>query len=101
MTAEGNLYNPSLFSGINPNSGAVAMEFAEIASRHKYPTLSSFRGHMFKIFHHVFLQDGYKDQRDMLASAASFEDISNLAKEVHGRLSKYSGTVIFIILVQI
>ena len=90
MTAEGNLYNPALFSGLSPNAAEIAIEFGEIATIYKYPTLSSARGHMFKLFHHVFLKDEYKDQRDILASANNFEEICQMAKVIHERLAPLS-----------
>merc|ERR1712130_850681 len=89
MTAEGNLYNPAIFAGLNPNAAQVATEFTQIASEHKFPTLSSVRGHVFKMFHHLFIEPEFRDLRDTLASAGCFDDIFNLTKTALGRLSQY------------
>jgi tRNA-dihydrouridine synthase 1 len=52
MIAEPNLYNPALFSNLNPISWEIAEEYIKFVE--KYPTnLASIRGHLFKIFHKV------------------------------------------------
>ena len=91
MTAEGNLYNPCIFGGINPMSGKVALEYITYRKKHQFCTLSACRGHIFKMFHHIFLIEEYHDQRDILGSARSFDDIESVVLEVNRRLNKYSG----------
>ena len=92
MTAEGNLYNPAIFAGLSPASGEIVQEFVDIAGQYKYPTFSSVRGHLFKMFHHVFLEDAFRDQRDKLAIANTYEDIIDIARTMRERLGKYGET---------
>lgn len=92
MTAEGNLYNPALFSGISPPAWKMATEYIEIARNLKRPALSCIRGHVFKILHHVFQQEEHRDMRDMLAQANDFDEIGRVAEEAKKRLENLDKT---------
>ena len=92
MTAEGNLYNPALFSGISPPAWKMATEYIEIARNLKRPALSCIRGHVFKILHHVFQQEEHRDMRDMLAQANGFDEIGRVAEEAKKRLENLDET---------
>ena len=91
MTAEGNLYNPCLFAGLSPLASEICLEFTEITRTYPYPTLSSVRGHLFKMLHHVFLQPEYADYRQQLAAANTFEEMENMTKSLHSALSLVYG----------
>ena len=86
MTAEGNLYNPCLFAGISPLASEICLQFTEITHTYPYPTLSSVRGHLFKMLHHVFLQPEYADYRQQLAAANTFDEMENMVKNLHSAL---------------
>ncbi|KZS93489.1 Dus-domain-containing protein [Sistotremastrum niveocremeum HHB9708] len=79
MSAEGNLYNPALFSGKNPEHAELALEYLEIVKSLKTKTqTSAVKGHMFKVMRpglavHTDLRDRLGKIRGDLTE---FEDVA-------------------------
>ncbi|KAJ1971563.1 tRNA dihydrouridine synthase [Dimargaris verticillata] len=73
MTAEGNLYNPALFSGQYLPSYQLAQEYMAIC-RQVPTSLSAIRGHLFKIFRASLPR--HVELRSKLATARALDDIS-------------------------
>ena len=73
MSAEGNLYNPCIFADQSPLATQICIEFLELQEKYPAPTLSSVRGHLFKMLHHIFQQSEYAEFRQRLASGNNIE----------------------------
>lgn len=88
MTAEGNLYNPALFKGLNPPVWDIADEYLDLV--HLYPCPSSYiRGHLFKLFQHLLSLEENFELRIKLGSASSLTDFAKVASELKERYSPY------------
>lgn len=88
MSAEGHLYNPAIFDGLNPISWDMAHEYLDLVE--KYPAPNGYiRGHLFKIFHHVLLLKDNLDLRIELANANTLEEFRNVTKKLQDKYSPY------------
>ena len=91
MSAEGNLYNPALFTGKFYANWKLALEYLEIVK--EFPnsaSMSAIRGHLFKIFH-ACLPDN-TDIRANFANCRTLEDFSDNVLELTSRLQKAYGS---------
>ncbi|XP_053697928.1 tRNA-dihydrouridine(16/17) synthase [NAD(P)(+)]-like [Sabethes cyaneus] len=83
MTAEGNLFNPFLFEGINPPAWTVAYEYLDLVEKFPAP-ISYIRGHLFKIFHHLMNLKPNAPLREQMATCrnvSEFRTIVGLLEE--------------------
>lgn len=81
MSAEGALYNPSLFLGRQPPAWEMVDKYLAYATIHR-PPLGYVRGHMFRLWHHCLCK--HIDLRTPMGIAKKFEllvEVSNQLKE--------------------
>uniref|UniRef100_A0A8D8JW33 tRNA-dihydrouridine(16/17) synthase [NAD(P)(+)]-like n=1 Tax=Culex pipiens TaxID=7175 RepID=A0A8D8JW33_CULPI len=97
MTAEGNLFNPFLFEGINPTSWTVALEYLDIVEKYPAP-ISYIRGHLFKILHHLMNLKSNGPLREQMATSHSVADFRAIVKQLevkyepfHEGLQRWTG----------
>uniref|UniRef100_A0A2M4CGT1 tRNA-dihydrouridine(16/17) synthase [NAD(P)(+)]-like n=1 Tax=Anopheles darlingi TaxID=43151 RepID=A0A2M4CGT1_ANODA len=88
MTAEGNLYNPALFEGINPVSWEMANEYLDLVEHFPAP-ISYIRGHMFKLFHHLMHLKSNTALREELAVCRSVAEFRAVVVELKKRYQPY------------
>ncbi|KCV69729.1 tRNA-dihydrouridine synthase 1 [Fonticula alba] len=53
MSAEGNLYNPAIFSGVTLPAWQLAREYLNYCQHYGFNHMGTIRGHMFKLFYHI------------------------------------------------
>lgn len=84
MSAEGILYNPSLFSGIHEPCWKLAREYFDLFNQHHdlEVSRSCLRAHLFKIMHHALQIEGNERLRDDLSSARTYEEFSTIIDAV-------------------
>eukprot|EP01099_Mayorella_cantabrigiensis_P001875 TRINITY_DN1820_c0_g4_i1.p1 TRINITY_DN1820_c0_g4~~TRINITY_DN1820_c0_g4_i1.p1 ORF type:complete len:357 (+),score=55.99 TRINITY_DN1820_c0_g4_i1:72-1142(+) len=83
MSAEGNLFNPALFSGLQPHCWKMAEEYLELCRQYETPT-SFVRPHIFKIFRPALVV--HTDIRDRLGVCKDFDEFVKLSNELKARL---------------
>ncbi|RHZ81182.1 hypothetical protein Glove_123g61 [Diversispora epigaea] len=87
MSAEGNLYNPAIFAGVNLPAWQLANEYLEICKT--IPTkIACIRAHIFKIYRPALPY--HVDLREQLAQADTFEELCKISEELKERLIKIS-----------
>ncbi|KAJ3230319.1 tRNA-dihydrouridine(16/17) synthase [NAD(P)(+)]-like protein [Chytriomyces hyalinus] len=85
MTAEGNLYNPALFTGELPPCWKMAEEYMQICKEHPNSAdIGPMRAHLFKIFAPCLTE--HADLRTDLAAKHTFEDLREITQELKRRL---------------
>ncbi|XP_014210638.2 tRNA-dihydrouridine(16/17) synthase [NAD(P)(+)]-like [Copidosoma floridanum] len=88
MSAEGNLYNPCIFEGINPPCWEPALEYLDILEEHPAPS-SYIRGHLFKLLQHLFLLTENEEERRDLAQNSTMESFRNVVLSLRDRYLPY------------
>ncbi|CAH0382117.1 unnamed protein product [Bemisia tabaci] len=81
MSAEGNLYNPGVFEGLNPPVWEAAAEYLDFVLLHPCPT-SYTRGHLFKILQTLFSLPETFDLRAGIAKGQSVEDFIKVIAKI-------------------
>ncbi|TPX61331.1 hypothetical protein PhCBS80983_g01214 [Powellomyces hirtus] len=90
MTAEGNLYNPGLFTGKHYASWKLAEEYLQICRDvPNSSTVSAIRGHLFKMFKPCLHE--HTDLRTLLAKVQSLDGMIDLVAQLKARLVEVSG----------
>ncbi|KAJ3054230.1 hypothetical protein HK097_002346, partial [Rhizophlyctis rosea] len=93
MTAEGNLYNPALFSGKHLPSWQIAEEYLEICNTiPNSSTFSAIRAHLFKIFRPCLAD--YPDIRTELSKVNTMQGFSTIVAKLKAHLLEASGGAI-------
>uniref|UniRef100_A0A8D8X8I6 tRNA-dihydrouridine(16/17) synthase [NAD(P)(+)] n=1 Tax=Cacopsylla melanoneura TaxID=428564 RepID=A0A8D8X8I6_9HEMI len=91
MTAEGNLYNPALFSGQTKPAWELAAEYLDLAAQ--YPVRMRYvRGHMHNLFHHLLtLPDNYEmmQMRQLIGKSKNVEDLRKVVPQIRDRFIGY------------
>ncbi|XP_012234613.1 tRNA-dihydrouridine(16/17) synthase [NAD(P)(+)]-like isoform X3 [Linepithema humile] len=88
MSAEGNLYNPYIFESRYPACWEPALEYLELVERYPAPA-SYIRGHLFKLFHHVFCLAENQEERENLATNSTMEAFRSVACALRDRYLPY------------
>ena len=83
MSAEGNLYNPAIFSGREPPVWEMANEYLEICKTVGYRA-AYIRAHFFKLYHAALAK--YTDFRHRLGECRELEEFEQFAKDLQMHL---------------
>ncbi|XP_033630858.1 tRNA-dihydrouridine(16/17) synthase [NAD(P)(+)]-like [Asterias rubens] len=79
MTAEGNLYNPALFEGVQPPAWEMAEEYLQLVQQYPCP-MAFVRGHLFKLWHHSLTV--HHDLRARMANAKTLDDFISVSQDL-------------------
>ncbi|XP_074106212.1 dihydrouridine synthase 1 [Cotesia typhae] len=88
MTAEGSLYNPYIFDGVNPPCWEPALEYLDLVELHPAPA-SYIRGHLFKIFQHILCLPENAEERALLARFSTMESFRSVVERLKNRYLPY------------
>ncbi|CAD6205708.1 GSCOCG00009978001-RA-CDS, partial [Cotesia congregata] len=88
MTAEGSLYNPYIFNGVNPPCWEPALEYLDLVELHPAPA-SYIRGHLFKIFQHILCLPENAEERALLARFSTMESFRSVVERLKNRYLPY------------
>ncbi|KAJ3193874.1 tRNA-dihydrouridine(16/17) synthase [NAD(P)(+)]-like protein [Irineochytrium annulatum] len=92
MTAEGNLYNPAIFTGIHHPVWMLAEEYLEICKSHpNSANIGAIRGHLFKIFAPCLAD--FPALRTKLASIRTMDGFDEFTAEMKKGLLAANGGV--------
>lgn len=81
MSAEGNLYNPAIFSGpALPRIRDLVTEYMALVEEYMPPDDAMIRGHLFKLFRPCIHE--YPEERRLLGCAKSMEEIKAVVKQL-------------------
>ncbi|KAL1462442.1 hypothetical protein WDU94_014276 [Cyamophila willieti] len=84
MTAEGNLFNPALFSGQTKPAWELATEYLDLVAQ--YPVRMRYvRGHMFNLFHHLLnLPENYEmlQMQNLIGKSRNLEDLRKVVTKI-------------------
>lgn len=89
MTAEGNLSNPSIFTGKQVLVWDMALEYLDLAAKYPCPTSYS-RGHVFKLLHHCLSMQENFDLRHRLSKCSTIEEMSVVVRDMKERMLPYT-----------
>lgn len=81
MSAEGLLYNPSLFTNKPLAVWDATRQYIELSRKYPCP-FSYIRGHVFKFFHSLFMLEEHKELRNIVAKTRSDEDFLMVATKL-------------------
>ncbi|XP_008212670.2 tRNA-dihydrouridine(16/17) synthase [NAD(P)(+)]-like [Nasonia vitripennis] len=88
MSAEGNLYNPHIFEGGYPPCWEPATEYLDLLDIHPAPS-SYIRGHLFKLFQHIFLLPENANERTHLAQNSTMESFRSVVQALKDKYLPY------------
>ena len=92
MTAEGNLYNPCIFTPILYSSWNIALEYLDICRQVPHSaTISMIRGHLFKLFHSILPE--HVDLRCQLVLMKDLDEAYNIVLELKERICLVYGSL--------
>ncbi|XP_055375663.1 tRNA-dihydrouridine(16/17) synthase [NAD(P)(+)]-like isoform X2 [Condylostylus longicornis] len=88
MSAEGNLHNPALFSGITPKTWDMASEYLDFVEIFPCP-ISYIRGHLFKLFHHLLNLKPNSKIREELAVAREMWQFRSFVQKIKDKYEPF------------
>lgn len=87
MTAEGNLYNPSLLKNMHEPAWTIASKYLNYVDLYPVPA-SIAKSHLFKLFHRCIAAPENSDIRDKLAKSSTIEQLREVVSSFEQRYKK-------------